>query len=133
MRQAPHRKHRVKQFCCCCVCNPCCENVFSEPLPSYDRKEYTDIEEGDLITIVSFCQDKESRPESRIHALQPRQQDVLQEEGNRTCNTLLLYRKQILVLRIRIIMPQRKPSSPSLSFHLDSDSNYLLILQRCQY
>jgi hypothetical protein len=51
---------------------------------------------------------KKKETEHAAHALQPRQQDTPQEEGNRTCSTLFLHRKPISVLQIRKIMPQRK-------------------------
>jgi hypothetical protein len=40
IRQAPHRKWRVKQFLYCCVCIRCRCNVFTQPLPSNNKGIY---------------------------------------------------------------------------------------------
>jgi hypothetical protein len=37
IRHGPHRKQRVQQFFCCCVCFRGRGKVFTEPLPSNDR------------------------------------------------------------------------------------------------
>jgi hypothetical protein len=38
IRHESHRKRRLEQFFCCCVCICCHGNVYSEPLPSNNRE-----------------------------------------------------------------------------------------------
>jgi hypothetical protein len=41
MRHGTHRKRRIQQFLYCCVCICRRSNVFTEPLPSNDRRDNT--------------------------------------------------------------------------------------------
>jgi hypothetical protein len=42
--QGPHRKRRDQQFLYCCACIHCRGNVFTEPMPSNDRRDtHTDM------------------------------------------------------------------------------------------
>jgi hypothetical protein len=51
---------------------------------------------------------KKKETEHATQAMKARQQDMPQEEGIRTCSTLLVHQKPILLLQIRIKMPQHK-------------------------
>jgi hypothetical protein len=67
IRHEAHRKRLVQQFLYCCPCIRCRGNMFTEPLPSdnrgvlYTQTHRTHTQQGDLVWLLLFFQNRESR------------------------------------------------------------------------